>query len=90
MCIIHHGAGEEKLVTKHLQTWGETRFLEDTMMWVKNSNAFVGSPIIAAGFSLGANWLTKYMGTTNEDPNSELFHLISGAITFSNCFRVDG
>ena len=90
VCIIHHGAGEEKLVTKHLQTWGETRFLEDTMMWVKNSNAFVGSPIIAAGFSLGANWLTKYMGTTNEDPNSELFHLISGAITFSNCFRVDG
>lgn len=88
VAIIHHGAGKVKLSTKHLQTWGETRFLEDTMTWVKEK--YDGHPILAAGFSMGANWLTKYMGTVNEDPNSNLFHFVSGAITVSNCLRVDG
>jgi len=87
ICLIHRGSGSLQLNKKTLTSWGETRFLQDLMLYVKKT--YTHHPVIAAGFSMGSNWLTKYMGTINEDPHHSLYHAIAGALTFSNCWCPD-
>ncbi|EGD73444.1 hypothetical protein PTSG_05148 [Salpingoeca rosetta] len=62
--------------------YGNTEDIELAIRYIKRM--YPAGPIVAVAFSMGANVLTKYMGTTNEDLGSDLYHSIDAAVTYSN------
>lgn len=83
-CILNHrGVGTVPLCTPKTTTWGDTSDMEATLRFIQVQ--FPRLPVVAVGFSMGANLVTKFMGTVNEDKsNADLYHSVSGAFCFSN------
>lgn len=84
--INHRGAQSHKMTTTRPTTWGDTSFLEDTIAHFQMM--YPTLPVLLCGFSMGANVVLKFMGTTNENPESKLHHSVSGAFLFSYGFFI--
>eukprot|EP00051_Salpingoeca_urceolata_P007589 m.98863 g.98863 ORF g.98863 m.98863 type:complete len:447 (-) comp15302_c1_seq1:320-1660(-) len=82
--VTHRGCGEVPLRHRQSFTWGVTTDLESAVRFV--IDRYPNTTIFGAGFSMGSNQLLKFMGTVNEDPESDLYHALSGAFSYSNAF----
>lgn len=85
--IVHNFRGcSYKITTDRTYSYGNTEDTEEIIRWIIKKYS---GKIIGCGFSVGANIITKYMGTTNEDIKSDLFHSLCGAITVGNGYFIN-